>query len=83
MRNLIPSSFDATLMLRIWAWLFAFSGFIVYFFHGVSLYLFLAALGSLFAATIMPGAIHLVSGEMHLIILTLACSGDHSRSPDD
>ena len=31
------SSYDMTLVLRIWAWLFAFSGFVVYFFYGLSL----------------------------------------------
>ena len=64
MRNLLPSSFDTTLMLRIWAWLFAFSGFIVYFFFGISLYLLLAALGSLLAAVILLAVIHVFSEAM-------------------
>ena len=51
-------------MLRIWAWLFAFSGFIVYFFYGISLYLLLAALGSLLVAAALLGAIHLFSEGM-------------------
>jgi hypothetical protein len=67
MRNLIPSSFDTTLILRIWAWLFAFSGFIVYFFHGISFYLFLAALGSLLAAAVMLAVIHLFSEGMDML----------------
>lgn len=62
MRNLLPSSFDATLILRIWAWLFAFSGFIVYFFYGISLYLFLAAVVSLLAAAALGGVIQVISG---------------------
>ena len=61
MRSLLPPSFDSTLMLRIWAWLFAFSGFIVYFFYGISIQLFMAALGSLLAAALLLGVIHLFS----------------------
>ena len=67
MRNLIPSSFDTTLMLRIWAWLFAFSGFIVYFFYGISFYLFPAALGSLLAAAALLVVIHLFSAGLDFL----------------
>lgn len=67
MRNLLPSNFDTTLMLRIWAWLFAFSGFSVYFFYGISFYLFLAALGSLLAAAVLLAAIHITSEAMDFL----------------
>ena len=67
MRNFLPSSFDTTLMLRIWAWLFAFSGFIVYFFYGISFYLLLAALGSMLASAVLLGVIHIFSEGMDFL----------------
>lgn len=57
------SSYSETLILRIWAWLFAFSGLIIYFFFGLSVFHLYAALGSLVLAVIIHYLISL-SGDM-------------------
>lgn len=62
------SDFDKTLVLKIWAWLFAFAGFIVYFFFGISILLLPVAFCCLLMAILIFGIASLSSGGLGRLI---------------
>ena len=63
------SSYSETLILRIWAWLFAFSGVIIYFFFGLSVYHLYAAFGSLVLAVVIHFLVSLSGGVLASLYL--------------